>query len=38
MDSVQKGITNIQKTIGMLQDLGIGSRENHLPEGPVFKR
>ena len=28
MDSVQKGITNIQKTIGLLQDIGIGNKEN----------
>ena len=27
MDSVQKGITNIQKTIGLLQDIGIGNRQ-----------
>lgn len=26
MDSVQKGITNIQKTIGLLQDIGLGSK------------
>ncbi len=25
MDSVQKGITNIQKTIGLLQDIGLGA-------------
>lgn len=27
MDSVQKGITNIQKTISLLQDIGIGSNK-----------
>ena len=26
MDSVQKGITNLQKTIGLLQDIGLGSK------------
>ena len=25
MDSVQKGVTNLQKTIGLLQDLGLAS-------------
>ena len=25
LDSVQKGVTNLQKTIGLLQDIGIGS-------------
>ena len=34
MDSVQKGITNIQKTIGLLQDIGITNKE---PE-PIYKR
>lgn len=24
LDSVQKGVTNLQKTIGMLQDIGLG--------------
>ena len=28
LDSVQKGITNIQKTIGLLQDIGIGATTN----------
>jgi len=27
MDSVQKGITNLQKTIGLLQDIGLGSKK-----------
>lgn len=26
LDSVQKGITNLQKTLGLLQDLGVGQR------------
>ncbi len=25
LDSVQKGVTNLQKTIGLLQDIGLGS-------------
>lgn len=28
LDSVQKGITNLQKTLGLLQDLGVGQRTN----------
>ncbi len=42
LDSVQKGITNIQKTIGLLQDIGIGG--NTLPANtetyeprPIYK-
>ena len=34
MDSVQKGITNIQKTIGLLQDIGITNKEKE----PIYKR
>ena len=26
LDSVQKGVNNLQKTIGLLQDIGIGSK------------
>ena len=37
MDSVQKGITNIQKTIGLLQDLGIGNR-NTYEARPIYQR
>ncbi len=36
MDSLQKGITNIQKTIGMIQDIGIGSKEKEVK--PIYKR
>ena len=36
MDSVQQGITNIQKTIGLLQDLGLGKSEYETR--PVYKR
>lgn len=28
LDSVQKGVNNLQRTIGMLQDIGIGSNKN----------
>jgi hypothetical protein len=34
MDSVQKGINNIQKTIGLLQDIGISNKD---PQ-PIYKR
>ena len=37
MDSVQKGITNIQKTIGLLQDLGLGKRNTYEPR-PIYER
>ena len=35
MDSVQKGITNIQKTIGLLQDIGL---TNNKEPQPIYKR
>lgn len=41
MDSVQKGITNIQKTIGLLQDIGIGSKErsnNFYEAKPLYQK
>ena len=38
MDSVQKGITNIQKTIGLLQDIGIGNKTNRYDQEPIYKR
>lgn len=39
MDSVQKGITNIQKTIGLLQDIGIGNKQITPYEAkPIYKR
>lgn len=38
MESVQKGISNIQKTIGLLQDIGIGSRSNDKITRPIYKR
>ena len=28
MDTVQKGVDNIQKTIGLIQELGLGSSKN----------
>ena len=34
MDSVQKGINNIQKTIGLLQDIGLTNKESE----PLYKR
>lgn len=39
MDSVQKGINNIQKTIGLLQDIGLGNKERTSYEPrPIYKR
>ena len=40
MDSVQKGITNIQKTISLLQEIGLGSRNNNVnyEARPIYKR
>jgi len=35
LDSVQKGITNIQKTIGLLQNIGIGSKG--LNNTPIYE-
>ena len=29
LDSVQKGVTNLQKTIGLLQDIGLGGTTNN---------
>lgn len=40
MESVQKGIKNIQKTIGLLQDIGIGSTANEIESyqpRPMYK-
>lgn len=44
MDSVQKGVTNLQKTIGLLQDLGLaslgkttGNTNNYQPR-PLYKK
>ena len=38
--TLQKGITNLQKTIGLLQDIGIGNKkeENRLDEKTIYKR
>ena len=39
MDSVQKGITNIQKTIGLLQDIGLSTKTNSSYQSrPIYKR
>ena len=34
LNSVQKGITNLQKTLGLLQELGIGNKTSQLPYEP----
>lgn len=36
MEQVQKGISNIQKTIGLLQDIGITNKESETK--PIYKR
>ena len=39
LESVQKGVTNLQKTIGLLQDIGIGSKsktQNYEPR-PMYR-
>lgn len=39
MDSVQKSISNIQKTIGLIQDLGISNKSDSSYEAkPIYKR
>ena len=38
MDSVQKGITNLQKTISLLQDIGIPKKESTYEPRPIYKR
>ncbi len=35
MESVQKGVTNLQKTIGLLQDIGLGSKDT--PQKPAYE-
>lgn len=37
MDSVQQGIQNIQKTIGLLQDIGFTKKNEYEPR-PIYKR
>lgn len=39
LESVQKGVNNLQKTIGLLQDIGIGTktRENTYEPRPMYK-
>ena len=37
MDSVQKGINNIQKTISLLQDIGITNKQS-VNTKPIYKR
>ena len=39
LDSVQKGVNNLQKTIGLLQEIGIGNTAaNNIPEArPMYK-
>lgn len=40
LESVQKGVTNLQKTIGLLQDIGIGgtaTKEKAYEPRPMYK-
>lgn len=40
LETVQKGIANIQKTIGLLQDMGLGSAKTSVPTyepRPMYK-
>ncbi len=41
MESVQKGVTNLQKTIGLLQDIGFGNNktttQNNYEPRPLYK-
>lgn len=40
LESVQKGVTNLQKTIGLLQDIGIGgtaTKEKTYEPRPMYK-
>lgn len=37
MDSVQKGITNLQKTISLLQDIGLPKKESTYEPRPIYK-
>ena len=39
MESIQKGVTNIQKTIGLLQELGFTKESSHTYEPkPIYRR
>lgn len=41
MESIQKGVTNLQKTIGLLQDLGLGSSKESTTSyepRPIYRR
>ena len=38
VDSVQQGINNLQKTIGLLQDLGIGNSLTNNKPTPIYQK
>ena len=38
VDSVQQGITNLQKTIGLLQDIGIGNALKENSPQPIYQK
>lgn len=37
LDSVQKGVTNLQKTVGLLQDIGLGSKPSIPEASPTYE-
>ncbi|MBQ6323938.1 MAG: hypothetical protein IJI22_03800 [Bacilli bacterium] len=38
MDSIQKSVTNLQKTIGLLQGLGISTKPSTYEPRPIYRR
>lgn len=38
MESIQKGINNLQKTITLLQDIGLNKKETTYEARPIYKR
>lgn len=39
METVQKGVTNLQKTIGLIQDLGVIPKQNpNYEPQPIYRR
>ena len=38
MDSLQQGIQNIQKAIGLLQDIGLNSKQEERGSHPIYER
>lgn len=38
LDSVQKGVTNLQKTVGLLQEIGLGTKSSPPPQSTYEPR